>query len=584
MAKSAETTATVKATNQTGLKKYLNLTTDEKISYGFLAALTLLVIIIRSNFFNIPFERDEGAYSYYGKLLLEGKIPYKDFYEQKFPGIFYFYAMIVSLFGDTVKGMHMGFMFVNIITMIFLFLASKRMISPMAAIVTATTFAIVSLTPGLSGFTVQGEHAVAFFVSLGIYLYSIAISKPGWKFYLFMGFAMGGAFMVKTSGLFLVLWGGVAIVGDYFFKGEKRPFKELIIKAGIYSVGVFSVVGLMFLIISMKGSFDEMLFWTLEIPKKYVNKIKWEDGKQYLDYAYTAITKDYKFFWIHAFFAVVVILVKNIKWNTKLMGIFLLGFSFATVFPGFYFYGHYWIQVLPGLAIASGLTFFAVNELLKSRFGLKNPKIQYAYIGVFAIMAVMHLNKQKDYYFNPNYDRILRTVYGNNPFPESMGIANWINANTKPEDGIIVMGSEPQIYFYTKKKCPSRHAYFAAIVDNVPEHKAWQREFVSDVEKAKPKYFIFFNHQISLFVQPNTDRYVFEWYNKYITENYNMIGLVDMIDGYTSNYVWREQLNGYKQQSQTGVYIFERKDATAVTPAAASTATTPAAETATAQK
>ncbi|MEI6021709.1 MAG: hypothetical protein WCR21_11325, partial [Bacteroidota bacterium] len=137
--------------------------------------------------------------------------------------------------------------------------------------------------------------------------------------------------------------------------------------------------------------------------------------------------------------------------------------------------------------------------------------------------------------------------------------ANWINANTKPEDGMVVMGSEPELYFYTKKKCPSRHAYFAAIVDNVPEHKQWQREFVSDVEKAKPKYFIFFNHQISLFVQPNTDQYVFEWYNKYITENYNLIGLVDMVDGYTSTYVWREQLNTYKPQAQNRVYIYERK-------------------------
>ena len=99
-------------------------------------------------------------------------------------------------------------------------------------------------------------------------------------------------------------------------------------------------------------------------------------------------------------------------------------------------------------------------------------------------------NRLKDYYFHPNYDRILRTTYGNNPFPESMAIANWLNANTKPEDGLVIMGSEPQIYFYTKKHCPSRHAYFAAIVDNVKEHEEWQHEFVNDVEKAKPKYFI----------------------------------------------------------------------------------------------
>src|SRR2546423_15060140 len=84
------------------------------ISYVLLIFTLLLVVLIRSKFFTIPFERDEGAYSYYGKLLLQGKIPYVDFMEQKFPGLFYFYAMIVGLFGDTVKGMHMGFMIVNL--------------------------------------------------------------------------------------------------------------------------------------------------------------------------------------------------------------------------------------------------------------------------------------------------------------------------------------------------------------------------------------------------------------------------------------------------------------------------------------
>ena len=163
------------------------------------------------------------------------------------------------------------------------------------------------------------------------------------------------------------------------------------------------------------------------------------------------------------------------------------------------------------------------------------------------------------YYFHPNYEFILRHVYGNNPFPEAKKIGDFINANSKPEDNIVLIGSEPQIYFYTKKKCPSRHAYFAAIVDNIPEHKVWQREFVADVEKVKPKYFIFFNHQISLFVQPNTDNYVFTWANKYIQDNYKLCGLVDMIDGQRSTYILDESAQRYQPKSQSYIMIFERK-------------------------
>ena len=141
-------------------------TLEDKICLGLLLVLILLVFIIRSKFLLIPFERDEGIYGYYGKLLLEGKIPYKDFYEQKFPGLFYFYGFMVSVFGDTVKGLHTGFMYLNIASIIIVFYTSRLLFSPIAGLLSAITFAFVSLTPTLSGFTVQAEHGVAFFSSL----------------------------------------------------------------------------------------------------------------------------------------------------------------------------------------------------------------------------------------------------------------------------------------------------------------------------------------------------------------------------------------------------------------------------------
>lgn len=78
--------------------KFKNLSQEDKIGLGILLILVFITYSIRSKFYGIPFERDEGAYSYYGKLLLEGGIPYKDFYEQKFPGMFYFFAFIVKFF------------------------------------------------------------------------------------------------------------------------------------------------------------------------------------------------------------------------------------------------------------------------------------------------------------------------------------------------------------------------------------------------------------------------------------------------------------------------------------------------------
>jgi hypothetical protein len=541
-------------------KLYLGrYTASDLIGFAGLAFTLIIIYIIRSHFFEIPFERDEGAYGYYGKLLLEGKVPYVDFYEQKFPGIFYFYATMVGLFGDTVKGLHLGFMFLNMATTVLLFFASRRMFGPYAALITAITYAIVSMTPALSGFTVQGEHGVAFFTSLGIYFYSFTLRSTSWKWYLFCGLATGAAFMVKTSGIFLALWGGLAIVSDFFFGSRERTVAEFFKRTLLYSAGVLGVIGVLFVVIAAKGSFNEMLFWAYEIPKRYVSTIPWEQGKQYLDYTYKAVTDDYKFFWLHAYCAVLVLLAKRIGWNLKVNMLLLMGLSWATIFPGYYFYGHYWIQILPGLAVVAGVTFYAVISIAGNFMKGAGGKIEPMYLGLFVVLTLIHLNKQKGYYFNPNYDRILRTVYGFNPFPETAKIADYIKANSKPEDNIVSFGSEPELYFYTQKKCPSRHAYFSALVYNTKEHNEWQREFVRDVEKASPRYIVFYNHSISLMVQPNTDRYIWEWYDKYI-QNYNLIAIVDMLQGYmTSNYVWKDQVAGYKPQSQYVIYLYERK-------------------------
>ncbi len=545
--------------------KKFHFSREEQVCSALLIILLMVVYAIRTNFLLMPYERDEGFYSYIGTLVLDGKIPYKDFFEVKFPGLFYFYGMMVSIFGDTVKGMHTGWMYLNMLTLVILYFASKKLFSPIAGIVSATTFAIVSLTPNLSGFTVQAEHAVAFFISLAILLYSFARNSQKWYHYFMMGLALGCAIMVKTSAIFLCLWGGVVILSDFLFT---RPLKikTLLVNGISYALGGGTVIGIIFLVIYSQGAFDDMIYCAVEAPRKYISGMPYEEGVKYFKYTRDLIVQNYKFFWVHAILAAGVFLVRSIDLKIVVFGITLMAASFLTIVPGYFFYGHYWIQMLPGMAIAAGLTCFGITTLLEKVIKTGKFKLRYVYLVVFGMVTVNHVMTQKSYYFHPNYDMILRQVYGSNPFPEAMEIGNFINANSKPEDQIVLIGSEPEIYFYTKKRCPSRFAYFTGLVTNTDQAKDGQREFVKDVEAAKPRYLVFFNHPISLLVQPDADRYVFEWANKYITEGYDLVGCIEMKDGFASSYVWKEQLANFKPNSQNQIYIYERKKAP-VTPA-----------------
>src|SRR5262245_33335446 len=82
--------------------------------------LILLVVIaivagIRIRLLDVPFERDEGEYSYAGQLILQGIPPYKLVYNMKMPGTYCSYAVLMAIFGETVRGVHAGMIVVNAI-------------------------------------------------------------------------------------------------------------------------------------------------------------------------------------------------------------------------------------------------------------------------------------------------------------------------------------------------------------------------------------------------------------------------------------------------------------------------------------
>ncbi len=73
-----------------------------------LALVVTVVILIRVRLLAFPLERDEGEYAYSGQLMLQGIPPYKLAYSMKFPGTAATYAMFMSIFGQTIVGVHLG--------------------------------------------------------------------------------------------------------------------------------------------------------------------------------------------------------------------------------------------------------------------------------------------------------------------------------------------------------------------------------------------------------------------------------------------------------------------------------------------
>lgn len=586
----------------------LDLFSSKYTEYGLLLLLALVYFFIRQNFWAAPMERDEGIYAYFGHLVLEGKVPYIDFYEHRLPGIFYMYAILVGIFGDF-EGLAMGITVLNIGTLLFIYFFSRNWFNhrPTAFII-AILAAILGLAPEISGFTRQSEHIVAFWLAGGLYFLLQAFQKDSWKYLLSAGIFMCLAMLTKPNGVFFIILGGMWVVAYYFFdKGEKwgftngkiaalqpapdiladmenmpeQPnmsarFKRVSVKAGIYSAAVFGTFGVMCLIMAAQGALGEMFYWSVQFSAGYVSRISMSDGfSQFFVPTFKNVTANYSLFWAGAFLGLIIsMFVREQAANTfkKIaLWVFVLC-SFLTITPAYTFYGHYWIMFVPSIAFAFGSAMYSLYSLSG-----RNIIGAGATLAIFSVLLFMHSNSigadkslGGTYYSKPKIDKIIMKTYGGNPFNEAFQISKYIKPRLAPTDQIALIGSEPELYIYTGAKAVTRHAYFSYLMMDSAhvKTKPWQEEYRNDIETKKPKIIVFFNHDISILPDKAASfTMVNDLLSQYIPQHYRVIGVVDLVGTGQPKYVLDETIAPTYQFAQAAngariwtIIIYQRKD------------------------
>lgn len=119
-------------------------------------------------------------------------------------------------------------------------------------------------------------------------------------------------------------------------------------------------------------------------------------------------------------------------------------------------------------------------------------------------------------------------MYGLSLFPESMEIAEYIKAHSKKEDKIAVLGSEPQIFFYSNRHSATGYIYTYPLMENQKYALKMQKGMAEEIEKARPTYLIFVNVPDSWGVRKNSEKYIFNWFKEYSKHYYDLVGTLDM--------------------------------------------------------
>jgi hypothetical protein len=522
--------------------------------------LVLLVIVIlffssiRIRLLNLPLERDEGEYAYSGQLMLQGIAPYSLAYNMKLPGTYAAYALIMVVFGQSPAGIHAGLLLVNAATVILLFLLARKLFGPLAGLAAGSSYALLSTSESVLGLAGHATHFVVLAALAGIFILLYAIESKRNALYFLSGLLLGFAFLCKQPGLFFVLFGSLFLVAMEWRAG--KDWFGLARRLGIYSAGTLIPFALTCLVLFFAGTLGKMWFWTFSYGTQYASALTFSEGWQQFSTMAFSVVEPAAFVWILAAIGLAALAWDSRTWRHAIFTIGFLFFSWAAVCPGFYFRQHYFILVLPAVCLFVGIAVSSATQELSEH--LPSAAATAIPLLVLLVAIAVSVAGQSDIFFRFSPLTACRAVYGNNPFPEAQVISEYLNQHSSPNASIAVIGSEPEVYFYSRRHSATGYIYTYPLVEPQKYAMDMQKDMAREIENSRPEYMVFVQVISSWIASPESSTFILDWSHKYAADHYEMVGIVDETDPQTQ-YVWGDSAKSYHVKSGASISVFKRK-------------------------
>lgn len=504
----------------------------ERLSWGILAAILAVTAAIRWRVLDAPLERDEGEYAYMGQLLLQGVPPYAEAYNMKLPGIYAAYAAVLAVFGETARGIHQGLLVVNALSIVLLFLLARRLAGPVAGLAAAAAFALLSLSVAVQGVFANAEHFVLPFALAGL-LSTLAGLERGDGLRLALGgFLLGCGFVVKQHGIAFLGAGGLLVVGSalrglpWRAAGPAAPrgVGRALGRVALFVAASLLPYGLTCLAMALAGVFPEFWLWTFRYARAYTSRISLAEGAPRLLEVAGHLWRTAPALWVVAAAG-----LASLAWDARsrrswgpLLVLVLL--SVLSVFPGFLFRPHYFQLALPAAGVCFGLGVAAAARLVQR--GAGRPAGLAAALLLAAGALGQSVVRQYDMLFVHDPILVSMQTFGP-PFHVSQAIAQRLREDTLPTDRIAVLGSEPQIYFYARRRAATGYLYTYPLMEPQPYAPRMLAEFQREIEAAEPAYLVWVSFLWSWLPTDEPWRRMVGWFERY-RRGYELVARYDI--------------------------------------------------------
>ena len=490
-----------------------------------------LVVSARLRLLGLPLERDEGEYAYTGQLILHGIAPYQLAYSMKFPGTSAAYALTMLLFGESGKGIHLGLIAINLITVGLIFYLGRKLLGEIPGVAAAAAYGVLSLMPHVLGTAAHATHYVALFGVAGMALLIQTLDRRSTTMILASGCLFGLAMLMKQPGLIFALF-GVAYLFAHDYRARLKA-GDIVRHLLFFVLGVGAPLIITCLFLWKAGVFRRFWFWTVQYAAQYGSQVSLADGiRIFGGHFFGALGTAWPIWIIAVIGLVACVLTPTLRARAGFL-ITLTVFSAMAICPGLYFRPHYFILLLPAISLLAGTAVAAGFQCA----GNNANKARLMTLLLFTACLGWPLWSEAEFFFQRPLPEANRMINGVNPFPESIRIGEYIREHSNPSDTIAVLGSEPQIYFYAGRLSATGYIYTYGLMEPQPYAHRMQQEMIDEIETARPKFLVLVVIKKSWLAGRDSDLTVFRWADSYCNANYEEVGLVNITDQGTDYYL-----------------------------------------------
>ena len=115
-------------------------------------------------------------------------------------------------------------------------------------------------------------------------------------------------------------------------------------------------------------------------------------------------------------------------------------------------------------------------------------------------------------------------------------ISRYLHEHMTDSDTLAVLGSEPEIPFYSRRHSATGYIYTYGLMEVKPSAEGvkpqplaetMQREMIAEIEEKKPKYIMVVDCRCSWLNNPWSCPILHLWANRYLRDNYEVVGLIE---------------------------------------------------------